>query len=162
MISGDQQDSDLEDHHLVRLGTRNPRCTIEGCGETDPRALTGTDPNIVCYEHRQLADAKTWVEQDHRPGQHNHPATTAIPANDHRILSAMQKSWPRDTLRNPDGSPLLKAAACVRGWLDLLRLILERTVGWVPPFLEMLDAWLRERIGDPWWKDFPSAGSDVA
>jgi hypothetical protein len=161
MICDDQHDSYLE-NRLVRLGTWEPQCTVEGCGETDPRALTGTDPNIVCYEHRQLADAKAWVEQDHRAGQHNQPATAAIPANDHRILSVMQQSWPRDTLRNPDGSPLLKAAACVRGWLDLLRLIIERTVGWVPPFLEMLDRWLRDTIGEMWWKDFPSAGCDVA
>jgi hypothetical protein len=151
----------LEERYVV-LGTRTPRCAVPGCTETDPLALTGIAPAILCYEHRQLADGKAWVEQDHRSGQHNHPATVGIPANDHRILSAMQQSWPRDTLRNPDGSPLLKAAASVRGWLDLLRVIVARTVGWVPAFLETLDQWLRDRIGDPWWNDFPPFLGDAA
>jgi hypothetical protein len=56
-----------------------------------------------------------------------------------------------ETLRNPDGSPLLRAAASIRGWLDTLRLIMERTVGWVPAFLEWLDARLRVTIGVQWW-----------
>jgi hypothetical protein len=78
-----------------------------------------------------------------------------VPANDHSTLTHKhQANWPRDTLRNPDGSPLLRAAAATRGWLDALRLIVERTVGWVPSFLERLDAWLRSKLGDRWWEEF--------
>jgi hypothetical protein len=77
-----------------------------------------------------------------------------VPGNDHRILSDYQHEWPLGTLRNPDGSPLLRAAASIRGWLDILRLIIERTVGWVPALLEMLDAWLRELVGEHWWEQF--------
>jgi hypothetical protein len=77
-----------------------------------------------------------------------------MPGNDHRIVSDNQHDWPLDTLRNPDGSPLLRAAASIRGWLDILRLIIERTVGWVPAFLEALDAWLRESLGERWWDGF--------
>ena len=60
----------------------------------------------------------------------------------------------RNSLANANGSPLLRAAAAVRGWLDLLWLIIERTVGWVPAMLETLDAWLRQRLGARWWEDF--------
>ena len=59
-----------------------------------------------------------------------------------------------ETLRNPDGSPLLRAAAALRGWLDLLWLIMVRAVGWIPVFLEQLDAHLRQRLGERWWEDF--------
>jgi hypothetical protein len=152
---------DWLDDHYIRLGTRTPRCVVDGCDETDPRALTGTDPFIVCYEHERLAAGRSWTEADHRAGRYNWADTVDVPGNDHRVLSDMQQAWPHDTLRNQDGSPLLQAAACVRGWLDVLRLIIQRTVGWVPTFLEALDAWLRTRLGDPWWKDFPWVAGDA-
>jgi hypothetical protein len=73
----------------------------------------------------------------------------------------MQHDWPTGTLRNPDGSQLLQAAAAVRGWMDILVLILERTIGWIPRFLEALDAWLCERLGPTWGDDFRAEHSDL-
>lgn len=63
----------------------------------------------------------------------------------------MQRDWPERTLRNPDGSPLLRAAGAIRGWLDVLRVIIDRAVGWIPPFLEWLDERLRAVHGNRWW-----------
>jgi hypothetical protein len=77
-----------------------------------------------------------------------------MPANDHSAASDPQLDWPLATLRNPDGSPLLRAAASVRAWLDVLRIIIERTAGEVPALLEALDAWLRQLVGERWWDDF--------
>jgi hypothetical protein len=74
--------------------------------------------------------------------------------NPHRILNSYQQGWPQETLLNPDGSPLLKAAALLRGFLDILRLIIERIFGWIPEFLESLDAWLRQTLGPRWWEQF--------
>jgi len=91
------------------------------------------------------------MEAHHLAGRHNSEITVLIPANDHRILSDAQCDWGDETLRNPDRSPLLKAAAALRGWLDVLTLIIERTVGWIPAFLEWLDAALRREHGDHWW-----------
>jgi hypothetical protein len=139
-----------------RLGIRTPHCTQ--CAEADPLALTGAEPDILCYECRALAAGRSPIEQNHPAGQHNDPNTTPIPGNDHRVFSAYQSSWPRDTLRNPEGSPLLRAAAALRGWLDTLRLILERTVGWVPAFLETLDGWLGQQLGPRWWDGFEWEG----
>jgi hypothetical protein len=154
-------DDRLEDHY-TRLGTRTPRCRIVGCTETDPRALVGIHPNIICYAHHRLTRARSTVEAHHLAGHHNQEAAVAIPGNDHRILSDLQQSWPRATLRNPDRSPLLGAAAALRGWLDILRLCIERTIGWIPAFLERLDGWLRDQLGDRWWKDFPEVSGDAA
>jgi hypothetical protein len=153
----------IEDRREERcriLGVPNPRCAYLGCPETDPLALIGTYPSIYCYEHDALLKRLPWLEAHHASAKANDPMTVQTPGNDHRVLSELQNaSWPRETLRNPDGSPLLRAAAAIRGWLDLLYVVMTRTVSWVPAFLEGLDAWLRERIGSMWWDGFPGADS---
>jgi len=79
--------------------------------------------------------------------------------NDHRVADAYKRiDWPEKTLRSPDGSPLLRAAACIRGWLDLLRVVIDRTVGWVPDFLEHLSDWLVTKLGPRWWDDLDWPG----
>jgi hypothetical protein len=144
----------VEEQHR-RLGTSAPRCLELSCDETNPFAFTGVEPDLWCYFHAPGRAGRTGVEDHHLKGQHNDPADkVAIPVNDHRVLSARQRLWPVETLRNPDGSPLLVAAAALRGWLDVLWLIIERTVGWIPALLEQLDVWLRERVGPRWWDEF--------
>jgi hypothetical protein len=140
---------------LAQLGTRLPRCSEKGCDETCPFMLSGTGPDIYCYEHDPLRKGLPWWERHHLAGRHNDTRTVLIPGNDHRILSELQLRWPRDTLRNPDGSPLLRAAALVRGYLDVLFLVLVLTAG-VPLLLEDLDAWLVSERGERWWDDFES------
>ncbi len=131
------------------LGDCN-RC--ESCGEIDPRCLSRVDGEARCYACQQEQAGKSAVENHHIAGQHNSPETVPVPANDHRVLSDRQINWPDKTLRNPEGSPLLMAAAVIRGWLDVLRLIIERTAGWIPAFLEQVDAWLSEHLGHGYWK----------
>lgn len=133
-----------------RLGTRKPRCA---CGETDPFALTGQYPNIHCYECANKAAGRNPIEKHHVIGRHNDPDLIAtMPGNAHRILSEMQNvTWPQETLRNPDGSPLLKASAAIRSFLDHLRVLIEYVLGWVPPFLEGLHEWLVATYGDQYW-----------
>jgi hypothetical protein len=148
MNNSDAYETALQ-QRIATLGVDRPRC---GCGETDPFALTGAYPSIVCYECQAEAAGRRRVEQQHVAGRHNRPETVAMLGNDHRVADAYKHiDWPVDTLRNPDGSPLLRAAACVRGWLDLLRLVIDRTVGWVPAFLEHLNTWLNVQLGARWW-----------
>ena len=114
-------------------------------------------PNIVCREHLSDTSGRSWTEEHHPPGQHNDPSTTApIPANDHGVINELQGLWPPDTLRNPHGSPLLRAAAWLRAWLrawlTILRVIIERTVGRIPAALEDLDRLLTDHIGPGWWE----------
>jgi hypothetical protein len=145
----------LVEEQYRRLGTRTPRCLEPGCNESNPFAFTGVDPNVWCYEHQATRTGRGWLEDHHNKGRHNDPADTgAMPANDHRVLNGRQLLWPRETLRNPDGSPLLMAAAALRGWLDVLWLLIVRTVGWIAEFLEQLDAWLRQELGERWWDGF--------
>ncbi len=150
----DDRDARMEERYQ-QLGTRSPCCSVPGCPETDPFALSGVHPSLVCAEHRADRTGSCWIEGHHVRGRHSDPADVVdVPANDHACLSELQRSWPEETLRNPDGSPLLRAAAALRGWLDVLRLILERTVGWIPNLLEALDSWLRNRLGPYWWDEF--------
>lgn len=139
--------------HLRRLGTRNPRCSVPGCSETRPEALTGVHPHILCYEHAALRDGRATVEGQHPQGQRNDPeATVPMAGNDHRVWDDAKRDWPERTLRNPDGSPLLKIASGIRSLLDFLRLLFEKLLGWAPAFLERLDEALRSHFGDKWWE----------
>jgi hypothetical protein len=138
--------------HLRRLGSRAPECSHPGCLERDPAALTGVFPNIACYEHdRRELGLPTW-EGQHPSGEANDPdAVIPLPGNDHRVWDDAKRDWPDRTLRNPDGSPLLRAAAAVRSLLDWFNFIAERLLGWIAPFLERLDEALRSMHGDEWW-----------
>lgn len=139
-----------------RFGTRNPRC--QHCGESDRSALQGSHPDIVCCECSARFVGRSSIERHHPAGRHNSHATVPIPVNDHRVLSDMQRDWPERTLRNPDGSPLLAAAAAIRGWLDVLWLIVQRTVGHIPALLESLDEGLQSTYGDRWWEKLSMEG----
>jgi hypothetical protein len=140
-----------------RLGDAS---TCHLCGEADVRGLRrvelvssieGPITVTLCASCHVQLQGKRLTEEHHPAGRANDPFTVPIPATEHAILSDAQYDWPRETWRNPDGSPLLAAAASLRGWLDILRLIIERTVGWIPAFLEALDALLRQQLGPRWW-----------
>lgn len=138
-----------QERHLRNLGTRQPKCSK--CVENEPVTLTGRQPKIVCYECKTKAEKRSPIEHHHPAKRKNDSFTISIPGNDHRFLSDLQEDWPLETLRNPNGSPLRKASAMLRGWLDVLRLLIERIFGWIPEFLENLDAKLTEHIGAIWW-----------
>jgi hypothetical protein len=133
---------------LRALGTNDPLCRL--CGEKDPGALTGAYPDILCYECR--SGPKHSREAHHVAGRANDQITVDLPGNVHRIVSDRQADWPRRTLTNPDQSPLLRAAAWLRGSIDLLRTLIERGLDWIPGFLEWLDQCLVQEFGDNWWK----------
>src|SRR4051794_29597977 len=81
-----------------RLGTRKPSC--RECNETNPIALTGTHPNILCYECQAKQQKRSSTELHHFAGRHNDSIVVSIPGNDHRILSDMQKDWSKNMLLN--------------------------------------------------------------
>lgn len=131
--------------------------------ETDIRTLRKArldDPNgapltvVLCASCQIQLQGKRPTEKHHMSGKANDAFTIPIPANDHAVLTDAQQDWPRATWRNPDGSPLLVAAATFRGWLDVLQLMIDRTIGWIPELLESLDSWLRTTNGKQWWTAF--------
>ena len=126
------------------------KCAL--CDERDARALVARAG--LCYECLAAKRGRSRTEKHHFPNEDNSLFTVMIPGNEHRILNHQQLDWPRKTFRNPHGSPLLKASAAMRGWLDVLRLIIDR-VGWIPALLEDLDGWLEKRLGPEWWRHIP-------
>jgi hypothetical protein len=93
-MSGDdhheQRLEDLREDRYRALGTGTPRCQQPGCEETDPLALTGAHPNILCQEHLSDRDGRNWTQDHHYSGKANSPEKGAIPANDHAVVSAAQ------------------------------------------------------------------------
>ncbi len=105
-----------------------------------------------------IASEKSSQEPHHVAGQRNSALTVALPANDHRaILSVNQYDWPARTLQNPDGSPLLAAAAALRGFADLIIYLLNALIYPVAHLLEALDEVLQNERGEQWWKQTPIA-----
>jgi len=154
-------------NEIAREGNKRERlgqyasCQHRNCNEDDPRCLqtpkrsdnsAGDGVEVLCAECRLDAQGKPRTERHHPAGRANDPFAVPMPANDHAVLGDMQLAWPAETLRNPDGNPLLAAAAALRDWLDVLRLLVDRTVGWIPDFLERMDALLREHVGARWWE----------
>jgi hypothetical protein len=142
-------DEDVRRAQRQRRFGPNARCTT--CGESDPIALVRSD---LCYSCHARQAGKSDVELHHVAGRHNSDFTVSLPANEHRLASDYQNDWPERTLRNPDSSPLLHASAWIRGFLDVLRLIIDRILGWIPEYLEKLDASLSSRFGQRWWDEF--------
>ena len=136
-----------------QLGEQN-QCT--SCGESRALALERKSNPRLCTECRKKSEGKTTMEDHHMAGEANSDATLPVPANDHRaILSEDQKDWPRETLENPDGSPLLVAAACIRGFIDTILYLVEELLLWVIDFLETLNRHLIEKQGPKWWLNTP-------
>jgi hypothetical protein len=149
------------DRRRRQLGHRAPACRT--CPEADPLALAGVDDAIQCYECSADAGGRAVVERHHVSGRANAPDQVVdVLGNDHRVLSAFQASWPRATLRNPDASPLLNAAAAIRGWQDTMALILDRGIGWIAPFLEWLDDALTRTLGMAYWNSLGWQDTDHA
>lgn len=143
-----------EHRREMALGTH---AACANCGESNRATLHKTGTAILCYECLARREGKSGMERHHTDGQHNSDFTIPLAANEHRILSEYQRAWPKATLENPDGSPLLKIAAALRGFLDMLKLLIDRLLGWIPPTLEAMDAALRSAYGR-YWEQGPLAG----
>lgn len=127
----------------------NAKCA---CGEARPEALVREKKRIICHGcKRKESNMKT--KDDHHFGmQANSPVTIPVPANDHAAeLSVAQQDWPKQTRENPEGSPLLAAAGCVRGFIDTILYLIKQGLLWVADMLEKADAFLAQKFGKKWW-----------
>jgi hypothetical protein len=61
------------------------------------------------------------------------------------------QDWPKETLENPDKSPLLAAAGCIRGFCDTLVYLIEELLLWIADLLERLHCILIEKFGERYW-----------
>lgn len=122
------------------------------CGEKRPEALiAGTKP-IICAACKRRDSGRPPMDHHHFAGKANSPTTIPVPGNDHRAcLSVAQADWPKRTLANPQGSPLLAAAACIRGFVDTLLYLIEKGLLWIAEMLEKLDEFQARKLGPRWW-----------
>ena len=117
-----------------RRAGQNAQCE---CGETRIRALNTKRKPIRCFRCIRKSKGQTTNDRHHIAGKSNSPVTAPVPVNDHRAeLSPAQYDWPRRTLENPDRSPLLAAAACIRGFRDYVVYLIDRVLLWIPDMLE--------------------------
>jgi hypothetical protein len=122
------------------------------CGEARPRALIPGSQPLICEACNRERLGKLLTDDHHVAGRNNSPVTIPVPVNDHRArLSDDQNECPTRTLKNPDGSPLLAAAGCIRGFFDTILYLIEKLLVWVPELLEALDAYMVREHGPRWW-----------
>lgn len=133
-----------------RVG-ENARCA---CGETRPEALIAGSKPMICAECQRRTKGKNTMDKHHPAGKANSPITIPVPANVHRAeLSTAQYDWPEETLENPDGSPLLKGAACIRGATDVIFCIIKELLLWIAEMLEAFDSFMVTTQGPKWWRN---------
>ena len=122
------------------------------CGEARPEALIPRSKPAECAacQRKRLGHKPT---DDHHVGEKpNSPITIQAPVNDHRAnLSVTQQDWPKKTRENPEGSPLIAAAGCVRGFVDTVVYLVENLLLWIADLLETADAYLAKKLGSKWW-----------
>lgn len=93
------------------------------------------------------------MDRHHPAGRANHPLTVSVPVNDHRAeLTEAQYRWPTTTLENPDGDPLLRASACIRGFVETVVYQMKEMLLWIADLLEQLSAHLVQLWGRRWWR----------
>lgn len=122
------------------------------CGEARPEALiAGSDP-VTCAEcSRKRSHMKT-TDEHHVAAAANDTTIIKVPVNDHRAeLSVAQADWPKRTLENPDGSPVLARAAGIRGNVDTMIYLAEKLLIPSAEMLEILDEHLVRERGPKYW-----------
>jgi hypothetical protein len=123
------------------------------CGEARPEALIpGSNPTI-CADCKRKQKGHSTKDNHHPAAEANDPTTIPVPVNDHRAeLSVAQYDWPAATLGNPDRSPLLARAACIRGYADTNVYLIEKLLLPGADCYELLNALLTEKFGPKWWE----------
>jgi len=122
------------------------------CGESRPDALIPASEPTICAKCDRKKKGQTTMDDHHVPGQANSSETIPTSVNDHRAeLSVFQHDWPKETLQNREGCPVLKGAACVRGVIDYFHYLIDKFLVWIPEMLEKLSAFLKETLGPKWW-----------
>jgi hypothetical protein len=148
-----QRDPGAAYQREVAAERRFPPASRCACGETRPEAFVSKNP-VVCAACDRASRGRTTLDDHHPAGESNSPITIPIPVNDHRAeLSPAQYDWPKATLENRNGSPLLARAARVRGYIDTNAYLVQGFLYDHAEFCELLDEILTQKFGPQWWLD---------
>jgi hypothetical protein len=148
-----QRDPGAAYQRKVAAERRFPPGSSCACGETRTEAFVSNNP-VTCAACDRASRGKAILDNHHPAGQSNSPITIPIPVNDHRAeLSPAQYDWPKATLENRNGSPLLAHAACIRGYIDTNCYLVEGLLRERAEFCELMDQFLVEKFGPAWWLD---------
>jgi len=136
------------------IAARRIGCRKCACGEGRPEALIcGSNP-IICVACQRKQRRQTTFDLHHPAAEANSPTRTPIWVSDHvAVLNVLQYDWPKTTLENPDGSPLLAAAGRNRGYMETNAYLVDALLRQNTEVLEVLDAYLVKRLGQNWWVD---------
>jgi len=130
-----------------RVGNRQCRC-----GEARPEALIPESDPITCHECQREAEGKSLTDNHHVAGKANDSTTIPVPTNDHVAeLNLNQYDWPKQTLENTDGCPLIAGAGRIRGFVDTVMYLIEKLLLPLAKQLETLSPVLRDTLGPKWW-----------
>lgn len=134
-----------------RRAGMNAKCN---CGETRPEALIRVKTGVICHACKRKQNGMTTKDAHHFAMKANSPVTIPTPVNDHVAdLNVAQQDWPKQTRENPEGSPLIAAAACIRGFIDTIVYLINQGLHWIADMLEAADACLGQKLGPQWWKN---------
>jgi hypothetical protein len=148
-----QRDPGAAYKRRVAAERRFPPGSRCACGETRPEAFVSKNP-VTCAACDRVSHGKSTLDHHHPAGESNSPITIPIPVNDHRAeLSPAQYDWPKATLENRNGSPLLVRAACIRGYIDTSDYLMDTLLRDQAEFWELMDQLLVEKFGPRWWHD---------
>lgn len=129
------------------------------CGESRPEALIVGSKPMTCAMCKRIMKGMDPLDKHHIAGKANSPITIKIPVNDHRaILSVAQYEWPRKTLENPNGDPLLARAAILRGIADTISYyayLAQKLLPWIAEILESFSDSFEKNFGARWWASTP-------
>jgi len=124
------------------------------CGEARPEALIPSSNPTICATCKRKRNGHSVMDKHHPAAKANNLTTIPVPVNDHRAeLSVAQYDWPSETLENPDRSPLLARAACIRGYADTNVYLMETLLLSHAEFCELLEEFLIQKFGPRWWEN---------
>jgi hypothetical protein len=147
-----QRDPGAAYQRRVAATRRFPTGSSCACGELRPEAFVSNSNPVICAACDRARKGKKTMDKHHVAGRANSPITILVPVNDHRAeLSPAQYDWPKATLENATGSPLLARAARVRGFVDTNSYLVETLLLPHAEFCELLDSMLTEKLGPEWW-----------
>jgi hypothetical protein len=123
------------------------------CGEDRPEALISGSEPLICAACDRIKKGRRKTDDHHIAGEANDATMIRVSVNDHWAdLSVAQRDWPPKTLQNPDKSPLLAAAASIRGFVNTSMYLMQHFLLPAAALLELLDTIVGQKLGRKWWK----------